>query len=320
MTLIDPNGNFAAYTRPQGDGNHGEVDVAKPVGGTWTAIIFLRDGAFSGKVNWQMLTQDFGSADSLSPASQSIAPGKSKTFQLNVRMPSAAGDSSQDLELNSGAGTTIVPISLRSMVKLNNKGGDFAGNLIGGNGRNGAGQPAQINTFDFNVPAGMPEVSVGLSFQNNPGTQIFASLIGPQRPDGHGRRQHPCRPGHRRRAQFTNALQVYAPSPQAGQWRFVVDVFNPVGGQVLSSPYSGHVSFAAPPVTIDRPAQQREQADRRRQVQDRDGHGQEQRRRRPGPVPGSADAAASGVLVAVDHARHEPGLPDPGRHRSRRCT
>ncbi len=250
MTLIDPNGNFAAYTRPQGDGNHGEVDVAKPVGGTWTAIIFLRDGAFSGKVNWQMLTQDFGSADSLSPASQSIAPGRTKTFQLNARMPTAAGDSSQDLELNSGAGTTIVPISLRSLVKLNNKGGDFAGNLIGGNGRNGAGQPAQINTFDFNVPAGMPEVSVGLSFQNNPGTQIFASLIGPNGQTvtaGDNIHVDPATG----RAQFTNALQVYAPSPQAGQWRFVVDVFNPVGGQVLSSPYSGHVSFAAPPVTIE---------------------------------------------------------------------
>ena len=35
-----------------------------------------------------MLTQDFGSADSLSPASQSIAPGRTKTFQLNARMPS----------------------------------------------------------------------------------------------------------------------------------------------------------------------------------------------------------------------------------------
>jgi subtilisin family serine protease len=65
MTLIDPNGNYAAYTRPQGDGNHGEVDVANPVGGKWTAIIFLRDGRFAGKVNWQMLTQDFGPVDSL---------------------------------------------------------------------------------------------------------------------------------------------------------------------------------------------------------------------------------------------------------------
>src|SRR6185295_9642299 len=96
MALIDPNGNYAAYTRPQGDGNHGEVDVANPVGGQWTAIIFLRDGTFSGQVNWQMLTQDFGSVDSLSPSSQSIAPGKSKTFQVNVKLPSAAGDSSQD--------------------------------------------------------------------------------------------------------------------------------------------------------------------------------------------------------------------------------
>ena len=249
MTLIDPNGNFAAYTRPQGDGNHGEVDVAKPVGGTWTAVVFLRDGAFSGKVNWQMLTQDFGSADSLSPASQSIAPGKTKTFQLNVRMPAAAGDSSQDLELNSGAGTTIVPVLLRSQVRLNNKGGDFAGTLIGGNGRNGTFQPGQINTFDFNVPAGKPELSVALSFQNNPDTQIFASLVGPNGQTvtaGDNIHVNPVNG----RAQFTNALQVYARSPQPGLWRFVVDVVNPAGGQVLSSPYSGRVTFAAPPVTI----------------------------------------------------------------------
>ncbi len=249
MTLIDPNGNYAAYTRPQGYGNHGEVDVAQPAGGTWTAVVFLRDGAFSGKVNWQMLTQDFGSADSLSPASQSIAPGKTKAFQLNVRMPAAAGDSSQDVELNSGAGTTIVPISLRSLVKLDSKGGDFAGSLIGGNGRNGAGQPAQINTFDFNVPAGKPEVSVGLSFENNPGTQIFVSLIGPNgQTVTAGDNIHVNLATDQ--AQFTNALQVYAPSPQPGLWRFIVDVVNPAGGQVLSSAYSGRVTFAAPPVTI----------------------------------------------------------------------
>jgi Subtilase family len=249
MALIDPNGNYAAYTRPQGDGNHGEVDVANPVGGQWTAIIFLRDGTFSGQVNWQMLTQDFGSVDSLSPSSQSIAPGRSKTFQVNVKLPSAAGDSSQDLELNSGAGTTIVPVSVRSQVKLNNKGGDFAGTLIGGNGRNGTFQPGQINTFDFNVPAGKPELSVALSFQNNPNTQIFASLIGPNGQTVTAGDNIHVNPANGR-AQFTNALQVYAPSPRPGLWRFVVDVFNPAGGQVLSSAYSGRVTFAAPPVTI----------------------------------------------------------------------
>jgi hypothetical protein len=41
---------------------------------------------------------------------------------------------------------------------------------------------------------------------------------------------------------------VFAPNPKAGTWRFVVDVINPIGGQVLSAPYSGKVSFAAPPV------------------------------------------------------------------------
>ena len=86
MTLIDPNGNFAAYTRPQGDGNHGEVDVADPVGGKWTAIIFLRDGTLTnpGTVNWQFTTQDFGAVDSVVPASQTIAPGQTKTFTYNA--------------------------------------------------------------------------------------------------------------------------------------------------------------------------------------------------------------------------------------------
>ena len=49
----------------------------------------------------------------------------------------------------------------------------------------------------------------------------------------------------------------------------------PVGGQVLSLPYSGHVSFAAPPVTIEglpNNSSKRIAA----WNPDRDGHGQEQ--------------------------------------------
>jgi hypothetical protein len=99
------------------------------------------------------------------------------------------------------------------------------------------------------VPAGKPELSVGLSFQNNPNTQIVASLVGP---DGQtvtaGDNIH-VNPATGR-AQFTNALQVYAPSPRPGLWRFVVDEVNPVGGQVLSSPYAGQITLVPPPVTI----------------------------------------------------------------------
>jgi len=247
LTLIDPNGNFAAYTRPQGDGNHGEVDVAHPVGGSWTALIFLRDGTFSGAVHWQFTTQDFGAVDSVSPSAQSLAPGQTKTFQLNVTFPSSAGDGSQDLELDSNSGTTIVPVSLRSLVNLDRSGGSFAGNLIGGNGRNGFFQPGQIDTYDFNVPAGEPELSVSLAFANDPGTEIFATLVGPNDQAvtaGDNVRVNPITGA----SMFTSALQVYAPAPRAGTWRFVVDVINPVGGQVLSAPYQGRIRFAAPPI------------------------------------------------------------------------
>ena len=249
MTLIDPNGNFAAYTRPQGDGNHGEVDVAHPVAGTWTMLTFLRDGTFSGTVKWQVMTQAFGAVDSVSPSAQSIAPGKTKTFRLNVTLPSAGGDSSQDLQVAGNSGTTTVPVSLRSLINLNGKGGSFSGNLIGGNGRNGFFQPGQIDTYDFNVPAGKRELSVALSFTHNPGTEIFATLIGPNTQAvtaGDNVHTSPVTGN----STFTSALQVYAPSPRAGQWRFVVDVINPVGGNVLSSPYQGQITFAPPPITV----------------------------------------------------------------------
>ena len=59
MALIDPNGDYAAYSRPQGNGNHGEVDVHDPVAGTWTAIVFLRDGTFSGPVHYEFASQSY---------------------------------------------------------------------------------------------------------------------------------------------------------------------------------------------------------------------------------------------------------------------
>jgi subtilase family protein/peptidase inhibitor I9 len=249
LTLLDPSGAFAAYTRPQGDGNHGEVDVAHPAAGHWTALIFRRDGNFTGTVNWQFIAQDFGTADSVSPSAQQIAPGQTKTFKLNVALPGSAGDSNEDLQFAGNSGTTTVPVAVRSLVDLGRNGGGFSGNLIGGNGRGGHFQPGQIDTYEMQVPAGKPEISVSLSFANNPGTEIFASLIGPdqQTVTAADNVHSDLATGNRT---FTNALQLYAPSPRPGLWRFVVDVINPVGGQVLSSQYTGHVAFAPPPITV----------------------------------------------------------------------
>ncbi len=245
MTLIDPTGAFAATTRPQGDGNHGQVDVADPVAGTWTGIIFRRDGNYLGPVRWQATSQKFTNVDSVSPSSITLAPGQTESVKVNGSFPSAAGDSSQDLVLSSDAGpTSIVPIAVRSLVALDSNGGQFSGDLIGGNGRNGFFQPGQLDTYEFDVPKGQSELTVGLTFADDPGTEIFGSLIAPNgltvstgdnaRSDSNGS------------TIYTNGLQAYARSPEPGRWRFVVDVINPVGGQVLSTHYHGRIGFTPP--------------------------------------------------------------------------
>src|SRR5262249_15042515 len=81
VTLIDPSGAFAAFTRPQGDGDHGQVDVRKPVAGTWTALVFVRDGSFSGPVHLEFVSQRSGAVDSVSPSSLTLSPGQTGRFQ-----------------------------------------------------------------------------------------------------------------------------------------------------------------------------------------------------------------------------------------------
>ena len=44
-------------------------------------------------------------------------------------------------------------------------------------------------------------------------------------------------------ATFTHGLRAVTLDPKPGRWTFVVNVANPVGGQTLSSPYRGAISF-----------------------------------------------------------------------------
>src|SRR6188472_2456976 len=136
VTLIDPNGTYAAYTRPQGNGNHGQVDVRDPVAGTWTAIVFLRDGTFTGTVHLEFATQRFGAVDSVTPGSLTLQPGQTGRLRVHVNLPQSPGDSDHDLVIsNSSADRTVVPVILRSLVSVDGHGASFTGTLTGGNGR-----------------------------------------------------------------------------------------------------------------------------------------------------------------------------------------
>ncbi len=245
LTLIDPQGTYAAYTRPQGNGDHGQVDVRKPVGGKWTAIVFLRDGTFSGTVHLEFATQNFTNVDDVSPSSRTLKPGQSGHFQFHTKMPSAAGDSAHDLVVSDSSGdSTVVPVVLRSLVPTNKHGGTFDGTLLGGNGREFV---AQTDTFEFDVPKNARALSVSLSWPDNAGTEVIGWLVDPQGTLLGSASSLYVDP-NTGDATATHGLEAFAASPRAGRWKFVVTPTSPVGGTVTSTPYHGAVSFDPPAI------------------------------------------------------------------------
>jgi hypothetical protein len=248
LTLIDPTGAYAAYTRPQGDGNHTQVDVRKPVAGTWTAIVFKRDGSYTGVVHLEFATERFGGVDSVSPSSLTMGPGQTGRFQLRTQLPSSPGDSAHDLVISDSSGDqTVVPVVLRSLIPVNGHGGAFAGTIFGGNGREFI---EQQNTFAFDVPPGRKVLSASLTFPDNPNTELIGTLIDP---DGNllgsqSTRYSSLAPNTP--DTFTHGLRAMTLDPKPGRWTFVVNVANPVGGQTLSAPYHGAISFDPASISV----------------------------------------------------------------------
>ena len=135
-TLFDPQGQVAAYSLIGTDqSGFGHVEVRQPSPGTWTAVIFTVNNAavYSGTVKFSYSTETFHSTGSISPASLTLAPGQSGTFDVTVTA-GQAGDESLRLHLGTGSSSSdgSIPIVLRSLVPLGSSGGSFAGRLSGG--------------------------------------------------------------------------------------------------------------------------------------------------------------------------------------------
>ena len=246
LTLIDPAGTYAAYTRPQGNGNHGQVDVRNPVAGTWTAIVFLRDGTFTGTVHLSFATQRFGAVDSVSPSSLTLGPGQTGQLHLHTRLPQQPGDSDHDLVISDSNGDqTVVPVILRSLVPVDAHGGTFTGTLTGGNGRPG---PAEEQTFAFDVPKGAKALSTAFTFDDDIGTEVIGFLVDP---DGNllasQSTGYAAADGS---LVQTNGLRAVTLAPQPGRWKFIMLELNPVGGNTLAAAFRGRVSFDPPAITV----------------------------------------------------------------------
>jgi hypothetical protein len=249
LILVDPHGNFAAHSLPQGVGNAGFVDVRLPSAGTWTAAIFGIDGAdggTQGKVLFTQSTQTTNSFGSVSPSVLHLAPGQTGAVTVKANTPDKPGDGSGAVVLNAGAGNqTSVPVVVRSLVAVANGNGKFNGTLTGGNGRQA--NAGQENYYQFDVPAGTKDITASVNLTNDAGDNSVAYLIDPEG-------QSVASSTNRLTTQFNFAegslaqspvtqTDVYARAPQAGRWALLVNFAGAVVGDELSQPFTGKVSF-----------------------------------------------------------------------------
>jgi len=245
LILIDPRGRFAADSVPQGMGNFGNVDVRAPVPGTWTGMVSsvtAFQGGTAGKMRWQVSTQRFANFGTVSPSAFELAPGQSQILQVTAQLPAEAGDSAGSIVLHSDLGGTdgfvgqeseSIPVTLRSMVNLNN-GGAFGGVLTGGNGRPpGLGQ---VSYFEFHLGRGHRSVTANVSLTRDKAEMVGAYLISP---DGQalGSGQNSVEEANGR------SLTAYVLDPVPGNWMLVIEFSGPVPGDTTAQRFMGNIEL-----------------------------------------------------------------------------
>ena len=243
--LFDPQGRLAAYSVLDGaQSGFGHVEVREPMAGTWTAVIYTASNArYFGPVQFSYSTQEFHTAGSVSPASQTLAPGQSGTFNVTVTA-GQAGDEALSLHVGTGRSTDgAIPIVLRALVPVTSGGGSFIGTLTGdgspGGSTAGGGQEL---TYQFNVPAGQPSLNVGIALRDSDYV-LEGALIAPngQSLDLQSTANNANAPGA--------TIQFFRRTPAPGLWTVSLLTFAAVDGAHLSEPLTGTISFSPPAVT-----------------------------------------------------------------------
>ena len=243
MILIDPSGALAAHSLPQGSGSYGTVEVNSPPAGTWEAVIYgdvAADGGTNGTVHWQVGVENSEPFGQLSTGTLVLPAGQSQTFSLAVQEPASAGDAAGSVLLDAGnAGTTSIPVTLRSLIDMNT-GGTFSGTLTGGNGRpDGEGQEEY---YEFDVPSGVSDITANLRFVNDPQDPVAEYLVNPDGDTlGYGQNSAVTAAG----TTYSTGLSAYTLNPTPGRWTLIVVFGEPTVGNELAQPYSGQLVFDA---------------------------------------------------------------------------
>jgi Subtilase family/Peptidase inhibitor I9 len=252
ITLVDPSGNLAAYSVPQGNGNYGNVQITSPQSGTWTGFIWSNisaAGGSTGPVLWGAQVAQYASFGRVSPQSMTLAPGQSKPVTLTVSTPATPGDAAGAIVVNQGAGPSFgrqstIPVTLRSVVPSGSQ--SFTQTLTGGNGR--LSYAGQEFFYQLNVPARARVLNASIVLANNPNNPFTAFLINPS---GSAQAQAANELFDSGSGTVTNTMgaQLHVLSPAPGTWTLAVAFAPQVSGTALTEPFTVSTNYRQVPTS-----------------------------------------------------------------------
>ncbi len=255
--LIDPDGRYAQYSDPQGDGaGFADAQVHQPLAGTWTLLVFGRATSnYEGPVSYSETAETFQYTHAdFSPQSQVIGAGKSANYTFTLKAPTTPGFFTGAIQFNSNreAAAGTIPVVSESEVPVSTTTpGHFTGTLTGGNGR--ATYYAQQLSYQFVVPPGVHDVDVDMTTAND-GYFLLGNLVNPI---GHAvDNQLSYQYVNYSDQANTHRLQLVWANPIPGTWK--VDVENglfdiaglPVYSGLTQSTLSGTISFNTTKVSV----------------------------------------------------------------------
>jgi len=249
MLLIDPRGDMAAWTFPEGPGNFGRTTVQHPMAGTWTGVISSPIGTSNpatsgttGTVLWQVAAQQDVPFGTVSPSQVTLAPGQQATVTVSASAPAAPGDASGSIVVQTPGGTAgTIAVTTRATVNVAS-GAGFSGTLTGGNGWfTGQGQEQY---YQFSVPHGTRDVRADVKLSNDAADPVIEYLVSPDGDVAGYGENGVGQPGTTGAVSSLGA-SAYAVNPVAGMWTLIIEFADPAAGNELFQPYSGDIVFNA---------------------------------------------------------------------------
>lgn len=242
LSLFTPSGYLAEYSLPQGVGNYGNAQVANPQPGVWTALIFgspSTAGGTVGPVQFAAAAASWAPYGYVWPSYVTLAPDATASFHLAVRTPATPGDQSGSIVFTSYAhqpdfaGTTTIPVTLRSLIPTPRPFTAFVGTLTGGNGREtNTGQTAY---YQVEVPAGLGELNASVKSLSSANTFV-AELIDPVTGEAASTTTSALPGGSDTTVPQTGA-QLHVLNPDPGLWTLAIDFYGTVSGTAISQPF-----------------------------------------------------------------------------------